>query len=187
MTKTPYLTGHFLLAMPSIADPRFERSVVYMCMHSEEGAMGLIVNRMHPGLDFEQLLEQLDIEVDAISRNVPIHQGGPVEVGRGFVLHSADYVQESTMIVSETVAMTATVDILRELARGGGPRNALLALGYAGWSAGQLDAEIQRNGWLTVAADDEILFHTDAEQKWPRAMAMLGVDISMLSSESGHA
>lgn len=187
MSKTPYLTGHFLLAMPTIADPRFERSVVYMCMHNEEGAMGLVVNRLHQGLDFAHLLEQLDIEVNGIARNLAIHQGGPVEVGRGFVLHSADYVQESTMIVSETVAMTATVDILKEIARGRGPRNALLALGYAGWAAGQLDAEIQRNGWLTVAADDEVLFRTDPDRKWPRAMAMLGVDISMLSSEAGHA
>jgi len=121
MTKTPYLAGHFLLAMPTIADPRFERTVVYMCMHSEEGAMGLVVNRLHQGLDFAQLLEQLDIDVPNVTRSVAIHQGGPVEIGRGFVLHSADYVQDSTMVVSETVAMTATVDILKEIAGGGGP------------------------------------------------------------------
>lgn len=149
--------------------------------------MGLIVNRRFDGLDFEGLLEQLDIEVGRVERDVPIHAGGPVETGRGFVLHSADFVQDSTLVVSETVALTATVDILRELAAGRGPRHALLALGYAGWSPGQLDNEIARNGWLTAEADDEILFNTELEDKYPRTMAMLGIDISMLSGDAGHA
>ena len=187
MTTTPYLTGQFLLAMPSMPDPRFARTLIYVCTHNKEGAMGLVINRPFEALDFEGLLEQLDIEVDEFNRDMAIQTGGPVEGGRGFVLHSADYVQDSTLIVSETVALTATVDILKEIAAGRGPRHALLALGYAGWSAGQLEAELQHNGWLTTEADDEILFNTDLEQKYPRALAKLGVDISMLSGDAGHA
>ncbi|MFZ5608293.1 MAG: YqgE/AlgH family protein [Pseudomonadota bacterium] len=187
MSTSPYLTGQFLLAMPSISDPRFDRTLIYVCTHTAEGAMGLIVNRRFEQLTFRTLLEQLDIEVSAVKRDIPIHSGGPVETGRGFVLHSADYVQDSTMVVSETVALTATVDILKEIAGGRGPHHALLALGYAGWTAGQLDAELQRNGWLTAEADDEILFNTDLEQKYPRTLAMLGIDISMLSGDAGHA
>jgi putative transcriptional regulator len=181
------MTGQFVLAMPTMPDPRFARSLIYICTHSAEGAMGLIVNRGFDGLDFQGLLDQLDIEVGEVVRDVPIHAGGPVETGRGFVLHSADFVQDSTLIVSETVALTATVDILRELAAGRGPRHALLALGYAGWAPGQLDDEIARNGWLTAEADDEILFNTELEDKYPRTMAMLGIDISMLSGDAGHA
>jgi putative transcriptional regulator len=187
MTTSRYLTGQFLLAMPSMPDARFARTLVYVCSHNEDGAMGLVVNRPFEALDFEGLLEQLDIEVDDVVRDIPIHTGGPVETGRGFVLHSADYVQDSTLIVSETVALTATVDILRQIAGGRGPHHALLALGYAGWSPGQLEAEIQHNGWLTTEADDEILFNTDLDQKYPRALAKLGVDISMLSGDAGHA
>lgn len=187
MTKTSYLTGQFLMAMPSIGDDRFDRTLIYLCAHTPERAMGLVINKPHTDLDFEGLLAQLDIEVDSISQDITVHAGGPVEPGRGFVLHSADYVQDSSLVVSETVALTATVDVLKGLAIGKGPRNAMLALGYAGWSAGQLDEELANNAWLTAPGDDEILFNTDAEQKYPRAMAMLGVDLSMLSTEAGHA
>lgn len=149
--------------------------------------MGLIINQELSGLTFEHLLEQLQIDVDGPVADIPIHAGGPVETGRGFVLHSADYAQDSTLVVSQTVALTATVDILRNIAEAGGPKNHLFALGYAGWGAGQLEAEIAANGWLNAKADDEILFHTEVDNKWPRAMAMLGIDISMLSMEAGHA
>lgn len=182
-----YLEGQLLLAMPTMGDPRFERSVIYMCVHSPEGAMGLVINRASDTISFPQLLDQLGIDVEAADEDIAIHAGGPVEPTRGFVLHSADYIQESTLIVSETVALTATVDILKAIARQTGPRNSLLALGYAGWGAGQLDSEIQANGWLHTEADDELLFVTEPELKWPLAMAKLGVDISMLSTEAGHA
>lgn len=187
MTSSTYLDSKLLLAMPSMTDPRFDRSVIYICSHDESGAMGLVINQPFDSLTFEGLLDQLEIDVPDTVPPVTIHTGGPVEPGRGFVLHSADYVQESTLVVSETLALTATVDILTSLAQGRGPMHHLLALGYAGWGAGQLEAEIQANAWLTAEADDEIIFNTDLEQKWPRAMAKLGVNISMLSSDAGHA
>lgn len=187
MTSSTYLDSKLLLAMPSMTDPRFDRSVIYVCSHDESGAMGLVINQPFQSLTFKDLLEQLDIETSATVPELVIHTGGPVEPGRGFVLHSADYVQESTLVVSETLALTATVDILTALANGQGPLHHLLALGYAGWSAGQLEREIQENAWLTAEADDEIIFNTELEQKWPRAMAKLGVNVSMLSSDAGHA
>ena len=187
MTSSTFLDSKLLLAMPSMTDPRFERSVIYLCSHDESGAMGLVINQAFSGLTFESLLDQLEIEVEGDVPDIPVHAGGPVEPGRGFVLHSADFVQESTLVVSETLALSATVDILQALAVGKGPRHHLMALGYAGWGAGQLEQEIQANAWLTAEADEEIVFNTELEQKWPRAMAMLGVNISMLSSDAGHA
>jgi len=187
VTKSGYLEGKLLLAMPGMGDPRFERAVIFVCTHNADGAMGLIVNKAIENLTFEQLLDQLDIDITAPISDVPIHAGGPVETGRGFVLHSADYVQNSTLITSETMALTATVDVLKAVATGRGPERHLLALGYAGWGAGQLEEEMQQNGWLLADADDEVIFHTNLEDKWPRAMSMIGVDISMLSTESGHA
>lgn len=187
MTSSVFLDSKLLLAMPNLTDPRFDRSVIYLCSHDESGAMGLVINQSFDSLNFEGLLEQLEIECEQKAPDVAIHVGGPVEPGRGFVLHSADFVQDSTMVVSETLALTATVDILKAMANGQGPIHALLALGYAGWGPGQLEQEIQANSWLTADADDEIIFHTELEQKWPRAMAMLGIDISMLSAEAGHA
>ena len=187
MSTTGYLTGKLLLAMPGMGDPRFDRAVIYMCTHNEKGAMGLIINKEVSDLNFEGLLEQLDIDAGDYVDNLTLHAGGPVETGRGFVLHSADYVQDSTLIISETIALTATVDILKKLANGQGPENHLLALGYAGWGAKQLDQELISNGWLSVDADDEIIFNTEMNDKWPRAMSMLGVDVSMLSADAGHA
>jgi len=182
-----YLEGQLLLAMPGMTDPRFDRSVIYVCSYSEEGAMGLVVNRHLTSLTFRELLEQLEIEADEPIHDIPIHAGGPVETGRGFVLHSTDFVQDSSLVVSDSIALTATVDILKAIAEGRGPRHHLLALGYAGWSPGQIDEEIQNNGWLTCAADEHLVFHTKPEEMWPRAMAMMGVDVSMLSSHAGHA
>ncbi|TNE61837.1 MAG: YqgE/AlgH family protein [Alphaproteobacteria bacterium] len=187
MTSSTYLDNKLLLAMPGMMDPRFDRAVIYMCSHDESGAMGLVINQRFENLTFPSLLEQLQIEVSADVPETMVHAGGPVEPGRGFVLHSADFVQESTLIVSERLALTATVDVLKAIAEGTGPKHHLLALGYAGWGAGQLEQEIQGNSWLTAEADDEIIFNTELEQKWPRAMAMIGVNISMLSAETGHA
>lgn len=187
MPQSTYFENKLLLAMPSMSDPRFERSVIYICSHDASGAMGLIINAQHDAMDFQGLLEQLSIDVSKDVPNVTIHAGGPVEPGRGFVLHSADYVQDSTMIVSQTTALTATVDILKAMANDAGPINHLLTLGYAGWGAGQLESEIQANGWMIADADEEIIFHTELEHKWSRAMAMLGIDIAMLSSDAGHS
>jgi len=187
VTSSKFLDGKLLLAMPNMTDPRFERSVIYICSHDESGAMGLVINKSFDNLTFSGLLDQLEIDTDGSTEDVLIHNGGPVEPGRGFVLHSADYVQDSTLIVSEKLALTATVDVLTAIAKGSGPLHTLLALGYTGWSEGQLEQEIQSNSWLTAEADDEIIFNTDLEQKWPRAMAMLGINISMLSTEAGHA
>ncbi len=187
MTSANFLDSKLLLAMPNMADERFDRKVICLCSHDESGAMGLVINECTDIIDFPDLLEQLSIETLNETPEIAIHSGGPVEPGRGFVLHSADFVQDSTLIVSETLALTATVDILRSMAEGKGPQHSLLALGYAGWGPDQLEHEIRENCWLTAEADHEIIFNTDHEQKWPRAMAKLGINISMLSSEAGHA
>ena len=182
-----YLTGQFLIAMPTMGDPRFERTVIYMCAHSADGAMGLVVNRVASEIDFPELLNQLEIETDEIKNSIPVLTGGPVETGRGFVLHSMDYSQDSTLKVTDEVGLTATVDILRAIAEGEGPEKSLLTLGYAGWSSGQLDNEIQANGWLNVSSDTSILFDEDLNSKWDRAVRKVGVDPSFLSAEAGHA
>lgn len=181
------LTGQFLIAMPQMPDPRFEKSVIYICVHNAEGAMGLVVNKLFEGISFTSLLNQLDIEVTQPARELTVHFGGPVESGRGFVLHSADYNREGSVPVSDGVVLTATVDILRAVAEGQGPQDAILALGYAGWGPGQLDQEMQQNGWLHAPADNRILFDTDQERKWERALASLGINLSMLSADIGHA
>jgi putative transcriptional regulator len=181
------LAGQLLVAMPQMADPRFARSVVYLCAHSADGAMGLVVNRLIDSLTFQNLLEQIGVEQAMDADDMPIHFGGPVEASRGFVLHTADYVQDSTLMIEDDIALTATIDVLKAIAKGDGPRQCVLALGYAGWAAGQLDAEIQANGWLMVPADHELVFGIDNESKWQRAIAKLGVDLSLLSLEAGHA
>jgi len=180
------LAGQLLVAMPQMTDPRFVRTVIYLCAHSAEGAMGLVVNRLIESITFPNLLAQLGIESDP-AEDLPIHFGGPVESSRGFVLHSADYVQDSTLLIDDGIALTATVDVLRAIAGGHGPRHRVLALGYAGWAPGQLDAEIQANGWLLVPADADLVFGVDNEAKWERSLAKIGIDLSLLSSEAGHA
>jgi putative transcriptional regulator len=182
-----YLTGQLLIAMPGIGDERFERTVIFMCAHSAEGAMGLIVNKLAEEIDFDELLEQLDVETEMPAPYLDIHVGGPVETGRGFVLHSSDYQQETTLQVNEEIGMTATVDILRSIAEGAGPSHSLLALGYAGWAPGQLDSEFQSNGWLSVPADVALIFDNDNKNKWDRAVRKVGIDPSFLSSDAGHA
>lgn len=182
-----YLAGQLLIAMPQMRDPRFVRSVVYLCAHTAEGAMGLVVNRLFDGLSFPDLLEQLEIAPSPGCSAIRVHFGGPVEGGRGFVLHSADYMHETSMMVEDGVALTATVDVLKAIAEGEGPKNCLLALGYAGWSPGQLDAEIRENAWLNVPADEHLLFQTDLDHKWEAAIHKLGIDFGSLSGDAGHA
>lgn len=186
-TEPGYLTGNLLVAMPTIGDPRFEKSVIYLCAHSEGGAMGIVVNKALGALTVSELMSQLSLEGSATTARMPVHFGGPVETGRGFVLHSADHVYEGTLQIDERVSLTATMDVLKAIAAGEGPKRALMALGYAGWGPGQLDEEIQANGWLQVPADEELVFGTALEQIWERALQRLGIDLTMLSSEAGHA
>jgi putative transcriptional regulator len=182
------LTGQLLIAMPQMMDPRFARSVVYVCAHSEdEGAMGLVVNKLFESLTMDELFTHLDLDPGALGRSRPVHFGGPVEPGRGFVLHTTDYREEASLVVGDGMAVTATLDILRAIGRGEGPRRNLLALGYAGWAPGQLDAEMQANGWLSVPADSDLVFDDNFEIKWQRALAKLGIDLTLLSTEAGHA
>ncbi len=183
----PYLTGQLLIAMPGMRDYRFARTVIYLCAHNRDGAMGLVVNRLVGAITFPDLLNQLGIETGTITEEIRVHFGGPVESGRGFVLHTGEYSQEGTLRVDNHIGLTATIDILRDMAVGSGPRRRLLALGYAGWGPGQLDSEIQANGWLHVAADEKLVFDSDLDSKWERAIAKLGVDLSMLSGDAGHA
>jgi putative transcriptional regulator len=184
-----YLTGHFLVAMPSMEDPRFARTVIYVCAHNEDGAIGLVVNKLIDSVSFSDLLEQLNIpeETPPGIRLPEIHFGGPVDTGRGFVLHSTEYMQDDSMAIDDHVALTATVDIVRDIVDGRGPRSRLLALGYAGWGPGQLDSEMQENAWITVEADDAILFDPDLDSKWDRALAKLGISAALLSTDAGHA
>lgn len=182
-----YLTGQLLISMPQLQDPRFKKTVIYICGHDKNGAMGLVINKPLPSPSFKDLLTQLNILDEPILTKVPVHFGGPVEVGRGFVLHSMDYDHEASIHVSEDIALTATVDILSSIAKGEGPRHFILALGYAGWSAGQLDAELLSNSWLVVPADKGILFDSHSENKWQRALKKIGVRSDALATEVGHA
>ena len=183
-----FLHGQLLIAMPGMGDLRFDRSVIFLCAHSAEGAMGLIVNKPAPDLSFADLLAQLKIPASVELADTRVHFGGPVEHGRGFVLHSAEYsVQESSLSVTPDFAMTATVDILQDMARGAGPARSLLALGYAGWGPGQLEGEIQANGWLTAPADAELVFGLHDTEKWGAALRSISIDPRLLSAEGGRA
>jgi putative transcriptional regulator len=191
--KRGFLDDQFLIAMPGMKDDRFARSVIYVCAHSDEGAMGLIINQAQQML-FPDLLVQLGIldEQEAIrlpppARDFVIRNGGPVDRSRGFVLHSGDYKVDSSLPVSGDICLTATVDILRAISLGRGPRNALMALGYSGWGAGQLEREIADNGWLTCPAIPEFLFDSDMDRKYDRILASIGVDLAHLSVIAGHA
>ena len=189
-----YLDGQMLIATPSMSDDRFARSLIYICAHSSEGAMGIVVNQPAKNINFPDLLMQLNVvgDEDAIlvsqhHDDVKVMKGGPVETGRGFVLHSADFfIENSTLPIDEGICLTATIDILKAIAKGDGPSSAILALGYAGWAPGQLESEIQNNGWLHCAADEELLFGAP-EYKYDKALRKLGIAHGMLSSEAGHA
>lgn len=182
------LVGRLLISMPDMSDPRFAQSVVYICAHSEEGAMGLIVNKPQPKVRFGDLLKQLDIPQLDDSRDIRVHFGGPVEVTRGFVLHTADYNSGiGTLEVAEGIGMTATLDVLEDIAHGKGPVTSMLALGYSGWGPGQLESEIAENGWLTGEARNDILFGRANEHKWNAALKVMGINPLLLSSEGGRA
>ncbi len=186
-----YLTGKLLLAMPQMGDPRFHKAVILICAHDENGAMGLVINRVQPAVKFSQLLEQLsipsDIEIPDKVPDIPVMCGGPVEAARGFLLHSNDFKQDDTINIDEAFSVTGTIDALKQVAGGKGPENMLFILGYAGWSAEQLEQEIQQNAWLVVDPDHEIIFGDDPEIKWVKAVQKLGVDPAMLSGEAGRA
>jgi putative transcriptional regulator len=195
VTDSGYLDGQLLIAMPGMADERFSRAVVYVCAHSAEGAMGIVLNRPAAELSFPDLLVQLEI-VPAMERirlpervgQMQVLVGGPVETSRGFVLHSPDFhLEQSTLPIDDRVCLTATIDILRAIARGDGPKRAVLALGYAGWTAGQLETEIQANGWLTCPADAELIFNSPADVRYELAMRKIGIEPAMLSMQAGHA
>lgn len=190
-----YLDGQLLVAMPAMTDKRFARSVIYLCAHSAEGAMGLIINQEAPHISFLELLEQLKIVDDGQAAalgpaitGTPVHVGGPVETGRGFVLHSSDYVAaDSTMRFGDTFCLTATIDILKAMANHRGPKRSILALGYAGWSAGQLEREIQANGWLNCPADADLVFDADLDEKYDAALSRIGINRAHLVNDAGHA
>lgn len=193
--KPGYLDGQALVAMPSMRDERFSRTVIYICAHSEEGAMGIVINQPARHISFRDLLTQLEvlpagdrIELPRRAGEVRVLKGGPVETGRGFVLHSADfYIENSTLPIHDGICLTATLDILKAIARGQGPHNAILALGYAGWAPGQLESEIQANGWLNCDADTELIFACDPEARYDLALRKIGIDPGKLSSDAGHA
>jgi putative transcriptional regulator len=190
-----YLDGQMLVAMPGMVDERFSRTLIYLCAHSAEGAMGIVVNKPAADLNFPDLLVQLDIIPEAERIRLPqrvgsmqVLMGGPVETSRGFVLHSPDfYLDQSTLPIDDGVCLTATIDILRAIAKGEGPSSAVLALGYAGWSPGQLENEIQANGWLNCPADPELIFNTSLDTKYELALRKIGINPGMLSSQAGHA
>jgi putative transcriptional regulator len=182
------LTGKLLVAMPGMGDPRFDQAVIYITAYSQEGAMGLIVNKPVPGLDLSDVLAQLDTDTAAASGGLGVHMGGPVETGRGFVLHSDEYRSAmQTMPIAADFALTATLDVLEDIAAGKGPRQALLTLGYSGWGPGQLVAEIGQNGWLTCDASPGLVFDLPDAEKWTAALGSLGVDPLGLSATAGHA
>ncbi|MEP9348937.1 YqgE/AlgH family protein [Xanthobacter sp. KR7-225] len=190
-----FLDGQMLIAMPAMRDEQFARTLIYLCAHSAEGAMGIVVNQPASHIDFAELLVQLDV-VPASERillpkraeGIMVLRGGPVETGRGFVLHSADYfIENSTLPIDDDICLTATLDILKAIAGGRGPKSAVLALGYAGWAPGQLEMEIQANGWLHCAADFDLVFGGSTQSKYDLALRKLGIDPGMLSSEAGHA
>ena len=189
------LEGQLLIAMPGMTDSRFARSVVYMCSHSDQGAMGLIINKPADDLRFGDLLKQVDlfeddetVELNGPDADRPVHTGGPVETSRGFVLHSPDYhIKSATITITDGICLTATTDILKAMAAGKGPVRSMLALGYAGWAPGQLESELGANGWLNCPADPELVFADDPAEKYDRALSVLGVDPSHLVSTAGRA
>ena len=182
------LTGKILIAMPGMGDPRFEHSVIYLCAHSEEGAMGLIVNKPSADVSMAALLEQLSITPSPGLGPRQVHFGGPVEMGRGFVLHSPDYMSGlTTLQVNEGFAMTGTLDVLETIARGDGPAHWMAMLGYAGWGPGQLEEELAENGWLVCDATPELVFETADASKWEAALNSMGVSAHLLSAEGGRA
>jgi putative transcriptional regulator len=183
-----FLEGKLLIALPGMGDERFAQTVIYMCAHSAKGAMGIVINKPIPGLTFAEVMKQLEIETKPLAAELPILYGGPVETGRGFVLHSGDYEgSDSTLSVSRDVSLTATLDILRAIAGGRGPKKVLFALGYAGWAPGQVESEFQTNGWLHCESDPSLIFGVSPEAKWLNALQRLGIGPSGLVADTGRA
>lgn len=176
-----------LVSMPFMHEGAFYKSVIYVCAHNETGAMGIVINQPLPEINFNDLLEQMKLPKSQVVVDPVVHFGGPVETGRGFVLHSTDFVRADTVRINDRMGITGTIDILRAIADGRGPDKSIFALGYAGWGPGQLEAEMRANAWLTIPADDDLMFHTDLGQKWEKALARLGIDPLTLSADSGHA
>ena len=181
------LTGHLLIAMPAMEDPRFAHSVILLCAHTEDGAMGIVLNQPLPKPSFDSLLEQLEVTPLPPARQIQLCRGGPMDHGRGFVLHTSDWTSDSSLVVDDNLALTASLDVLQEIAAGGGPKEGLLALGYASWGPGQLDREMGENVWLSAPNKLDLLFDTDHDTKWRRALAILRVDPLLLSGVAGRA
>ncbi len=186
-TSEGYLTGKLLVAMPFLENNQFSYSVIFVCGHDSQGAIGLVINKILPDLTFKELLSQLNIDYITSSNDFIVHYGGPIDLSRGFVLHTSDYTIDTTIQVNENFSITSTLEILRALARGNGPEKYIVCLGYTGWSAGQLEQELQDNGWLIVESTEELVFDPYLEAKWRSSLAAIGVDPAVLSLESGHA
>tara|TARA_Y100001001_G_scaffold132491_1_gene132397 strand:- start:342 stop:950 length:609 start_codon:yes stop_codon:yes gene_type:complete len=186
MTQQTSLMGKLLIAMPDMGDQRFDRAVILICAHDKDGAMGIVLNHALEQVDTQALFKELDIDADA-GASLPVFQGGPVEPSRGFMLHSADYAQKDTVPLSDGLCVTGTTDVIRAVAKGQGPKQSLFALGYAGWSAGQLEAEIQENAWLITESDADMIFNTPRMELWGKCLKQLGIDPLMLASHTGHA
>ena len=182
------LQSQLLLAMPNMGDPRFNRSVIFVCVHDEKGAMGIAINNPLPSPDFSSLLEQVGVSTEEITvPKIQVHAGGPVESGRGFLLHSTDFHEKDTIVVDDQFAVSGTIDTLKQIVQGHKPKHMVFALGYAGWGAGQLEKEIQDNGWLHCPADPDLIFGGDVEEKYQRALDKIGINLAMLSNDAGHA
>jgi putative transcriptional regulator len=182
-----YLAGQVLIAMPNMQDSQFAHAIICLCAHTRDGAMGIVLNKPIANLSFDELLKQLSLEPLPPHRRIRMHDGGPVDGSRGFVLHTADWQSDQSLAITEDLALTASIDILKAIAEGGGPREGILALGYAGWGPGQLEAEIQSNAWLSVPPDEALVFGEEHAAKWRQAMAKLKVDPLLLSAAAGHA
>ncbi len=181
------LTGQLLVSMPSLEDERFFKTVIYMCAHSKEGAMGIIINKKIDYDLYPDLLKQLGIDKPLENKKLFLRYGGPVESGRGFVLHSDEFIRKETLTIDKGIALTSTAEFFEDLSKGSGPKNSILALGYAGWEPGQLEDEIQSNSWMTISANSSFLFDDEVSNKWSQAYNLLGVDPNKLSYHSGRA
>lgn len=181
------LIGQLLIATPQLQDRRFHQAVIFICGYDENGAMGLVINKLIDSLTLGSLFEQMDIPIEKFVEDVPVHFGGPVEMGRGFILHSTDRIHKGSVKLTDTFALSSTVDVLKTISKGKGPKDLICALGYSGWGAGQLEAELQTNSWLQVDADPELVFHTPVQKQWKKALDKLGIDPDLLSLDAGHA
>lgn len=181
------LTGRLLIAMPQMSDTHFHKAVIFICAHDANGAMGLVINHTLPGLELSTLLSQLDIPGVTYGADVPVMSGGPVETARGFILHAGRFNQIESLKIEQDIHVTGTIDALKAIAQGRGPEKLMFILGYAGWSAGQLDYEMQQNAWLVTDADTDLIFSDDPEDRWERAIRKIGIDPLMLSGDAGRA